>query len=353
MCADTGGLCSPVSFSAGCFEPGFQQVVVMRVALIGVSHWHWQLYVKNLLEVPDVSIVGVSDGDAATAAQVADRVGCRGWTDYREMCLAARPDMIFALGYHTEMAELAHFLLDQRIPFTMEKPCGASSAEVEDVARHAAEAGSFASVCFSLRASPLLPLIAEVAPGERVHNLSFKFVGGLLSRYPAMNSEWVVQRSRSRGGALLNLGVHGLDLICTLLPQAPAVVGATMSNSLGHYDVEDQAMVLLRAGDSLAMVETAYAYPAGRSTFDLHYSIRTDKHYFVVENDRNIEYADESGVWTRLDAPTSNGTCYQPFVRETLRRVERNEPPLANMTDMVKVMHLVEAAYAMAPLGEA
>ena len=37
------------------------------------------------------------------------------------------------------MAELARFLIEQRIAFTMEKPCGVTTAEVDDIARRARE----------------------------------------------------------------------------------------------------------------------------------------------------------------------------------------------------------------------
>ena len=43
----------------------------MRIALIGVSHWHTPFYLDPLLAMPDVSVVGVSDPDRARAEEVA------------------------------------------------------------------------------------------------------------------------------------------------------------------------------------------------------------------------------------------------------------------------------------------
>ena len=40
----------------------------MRIVLIGVSHWHTPFYLVPALELPDVTIVGVSDPDLARAA---------------------------------------------------------------------------------------------------------------------------------------------------------------------------------------------------------------------------------------------------------------------------------------------
>src|SRR5665213_2189914 len=106
----------------------------MRIVLIGVSHWHTPFYLDPSLELPDVSIIGVSDPDAARAEPIAAKARCPVFTDYREMCAKLRPDFAFALGRHCDMAEEARFLIDSRIPFAMEKPCGIDSAEVHDIA---------------------------------------------------------------------------------------------------------------------------------------------------------------------------------------------------------------------------
>ena len=322
----------------------------MRVVIIGAGHWHLRIYLDNLKKLPGVTIVGVSDPDGEIAQQTGGSAGCPHWLDYREMCALTRPDFAIGLGFHVDMSATARFLIESGIPFAMEKPCGATSEEVRQVAALARAKDAFASVCFAMRASPMIGMIADCAPGERVHYLGFKFVGGLLSRYPAMKSDWVLERKSSFGGALLNLGIHSLDLTNLLLEGRPEVVAATVSNALGGRDVEDHATVLLRAGKGTAHVETGYLYPAGRSVFDMHFMFRTDRHYFLVENDHTLEIGDESGNWARHEVPTSNSTCYPLFIRETLRRAERGEKPLADMDDAANALALVEAAYRMSPL---
>ncbi len=42
-----------------------------------------------------------------------------------------------------DMAELARFLIDQRIPFAIEKPCSINAAEAADIAARAAAADVF------------------------------------------------------------------------------------------------------------------------------------------------------------------------------------------------------------------
>ncbi len=99
------------------------------------------------------------------------------------MCARLKPDFAFALGRHCDMAEEARFLIAERIPFAMEKPCAITAADAHDIAARAAQANVFAAVPFVIRYSPLIDTIREVASGEAVQYVVFKFVGGMVDRY--------------------------------------------------------------------------------------------------------------------------------------------------------------------------
>lgn len=98
-----------------------------------------------------VVLIGVSDPDLSRAAPYAAKAGCLAFDDYLEMCARLKPDIAFALGRHCDMAEEARFLIDNRIPFAMEKPCALNAAEAQDIADRAAAAGVFAAVAMVFR----------------------------------------------------------------------------------------------------------------------------------------------------------------------------------------------------------
>jgi predicted dehydrogenase len=319
----------------------------MRIVLIGVSHWHTPFYLDPLLAMADVSVIGVSDPDLARAEEVAARARCPAFADYREMCAGLKPDFAFALGRHCDMADEARFLIAERIPFAMEKPCAITAADARDIAARAAQAGLFAAVPFVIRYSPLIDTIREVAAGEALNYIVFKFVGGMVDRYHEQRVEWMLRRATAGGGALLNLGVHFLDLCRVLLPDSRLrVVGAAMSNHFAHLDIEDHAAVLMRGGSATCMVETGYLYPAPNSVFDLHYSIRTEGHYFAARDNQTLEILDNGRRREVRSMPLTNSFFYPTFVTDTLRRLAQGEKPIADLTDMAEAMELVEAAYA-------
>jgi predicted dehydrogenase len=323
----------------------------MRIVLIGVSHWHTPFYLDPALSTPDVSVVGVSDLDLSRAQEIAAKARCPAFNDYREMCARLKPDFAFALGRHSDMADSARFLIAERIPFAMEKPCAVTAADAHDIAARAAKANVFAAVPFVIRYSKLIDTIREIAADEAVQYIVFKFVGGMVDRYREQRVEWMLHRATAGGGALLNLGVHFVDLCRVLLPDARLqVVGAAMSNSFSGLDIEDHAVVLMRGGGATCMVETGYLYPAPNSVFDLHYSIRTDGHYFAVRDNHTLEILDNSRRRDVRSMPLTNSFFYPTFVEDTLRRLARGEKPIADLSDMAAAMDVVEAAYAASPL---
>src|SRR6266446_8344813 len=138
----------------------------IRIAAIEVSHWHSlydAAYLRHLAAMPDVQLVGLSDPSRDILAHRAAALGRPPtFTDYRAMLAEVRPDFVIALGRHRGMAETAHYLLDQGLPFLMEKPIGIDAGEVRGVADKAAAKGAFAAVPLYQRFHPFVARAREM-----------------------------------------------------------------------------------------------------------------------------------------------------------------------------------------------
>jgi predicted dehydrogenase len=178
--------------------------MTIRVAAIGVSHWHALFdaaYLRHLITMPDVDLVAVQDSDAGIVAKRAAEVGNPPtFTDYGKMLATSRPDFVIALGRHRQMAAIAHDLLDAGLPFLMEKPMGINAVEVDGVAAKAARLNAFVAVPLAQRYTPFARRAREMIDAGRLGPLSHIYVRINRpgpERYPAWDA-----RSR-RGGRRL------------------------------------------------------------------------------------------------------------------------------------------------------
>src|SRR6185503_11025576 len=139
-------------------------------------HWHAlydAAYLRHLVAMPDVRLVGLADESPEALAHRAAALGQPPtFTDYRAMLAETRPDFVIALGRHRGMAATAHHLLDQGIPFLMEKPIGVSAAEVRGVADKAAARGAFAAVPLYQRLHPFAARARQMLAEGRFGPLS-------------------------------------------------------------------------------------------------------------------------------------------------------------------------------------
>jgi len=243
--------------------------MTIRVAAIEVSHWHAlydAAYLRHLVAMPDVVLVGVQDSNPTLVAKRAAEVGRPPtFTDYRRMLEATRPDFVVALGRHRQMAGIAHDLLDLGYPFLMEKPMGISAAEVQGLADKAARLDAFAAVPLSQRYQAFATRARELLAEGRFGPLSHIYVRINRpgpSRYAAWDCAWMLDPTEAGGGCLRNLGPHAFDMFLFLTGEAAEVTGAQLSRRAHDQGVEDYASVLLRsAGGVLGTIEVGNGFP--------------------------------------------------------------------------------------------
>lgn len=316
-----------------------------RVAVIGIGHWHQKLYLDPLRKLGDVAIVGVSDPEAEVASHWADELGTVADTDYQDLCDKVRPDFVFALGRHCDMAAEADYLMRADMPFAMEKPCGRDYAEVQALANLESERHAFAAIPFTWRQTDLAAALRAQFSGGRLSYLLFRRLLGLPDRYMEAGCSWMLDPALAGGGCTMNLGVHWIDLFLWLTgdPQVE-VVSALLSNSRWKLPVEDYSLLVLKSGDSYCVTDTGYVYPGGK--LDMHHSVVGTDSYLISDANGQGSVSDFHGSAHELAIQTAPD--YGRFVTEVLDQAANGHEPIATMQDMAAVMKVVDSAYRLA-----
>jgi predicted dehydrogenase len=322
----------------------------IRVAAIEVSHWHAlndAAYLRHLIAMPDVELVAIQDSDAGLVAKRAAEVGKPPtFTDYRKMLAELRPDFVVALGRHSQMATIAHDLLDLGFPFLMEKPMGVSAAEVEQVAAKAEKLKAFAAVPLAQRYGAFARLARELIGAGRLGPLSHIYVRinrPTPPRYPAWDCPWMLDPKEAGGGCIRNLGPHGLDMFLHLTGEAAQVTGAQISRRRG-YAIEDYASVLLRSASGiLGTVEVGNGYP--RDGTDGEWKL-AGRDAILTMKDGVTKLATANG-----DETFQGGDVTAPYftaTRDALDHWRQGKAPPISVHELVPVVRLIDQAYKLA-----
>lgn len=323
----------------------------MRIAAIEVSHWHslWDAaYLRHLAGMPDVQLVGLQDPSAAVAAKRAAALGNPPvFTDYRKMLAETRPDFVIALGRHSSMAEVAHYLLDHGYPFLMEKPMGVNAEEVRRVAEKAAAKNAFVAVPLAQRYQPFVArarqLLAEGRFGP-VSHIYLRQNRPTSARYPAWDAPWMLDPAVAGGGCLRNLGPHGLDLFLFLTGEEAQVTAAQLSWRALGQPVEDYASVLVRSASGiLGTIEVGNTFP--RDGTDGEWKI-AGRDAILILTGGTMRLITASGEETMPGQPQE--PLALTALRDALDHWRRGAAPPISVHDCARVVRLIDRAYELA-----
>jgi len=198
----------------------------LRVAVIGTGHMG-RFHAQAVAESNAADLVAVCDVDADRAGAVAEEVGAEAVTAVSD--LAGRIDAAVVAAWTSAHEAVACELAEQGVAMLIEKPLAGTAAEARRIADAIREAGVVAQVGHILRFDPVTRAIAG-------RDLSPAYIEVL----------WVSPFSfRSMDtGVVMDVMIHGLDVVLALAGEAPEEVHAVGGVVIGPH--EDFVNVRLR-----------------------------------------------------------------------------------------------------------
>jgi predicted dehydrogenase len=216
-----------------------------------------------------LDLVAVADPDLAAAETLAKRHGfARSCSDFREVVADPRIDAVVIAspnGLHGEQAIAA---LEAGKHVLLEKPMAATLSDARRIAEAQRRGGTVLQLGMANRYKAAPQSLLRFARGGQCGDFYTGQAFWLRRRGIPGFGGWATTRELAGGGAVLDIGVHVLDLALHLMgfPRAVAVSAAAYNvwSELEHYtytwmwgrprpggrkDVEDCAMALVRFED--------------------------------------------------------------------------------------------------------
>lgn len=336
---------------------------VLRFGIIGcgvIAPHHASAIIAN----EKARLVAACDIIEDKAIALKEKYGAQSYyTDYREMLKRDDLDVVCICtpsGMHSEMAESAaqagkHVFCEKPLDITKEK----ISAMIETCRKERVKLGCV----FQRRTMPEAIAVKKAIDAGTLGKLVL--ADAYLKYYRSQDyynsATWRGTWELDGGGALMNQGVHGIDLIIWLVGEVESVF-ARAAAQVRQIDVEDTAIALVKyKNGAFGVIEgTTSVYPAQDTRFEIHgeqgsiifgdsgfkqwQTLADDKDVFpVMENKKLGGSGDNKDI-------SSEG--HYILINDMINAINEDRDPMVTGEQAQKAVDMILAIYESAQTGK-
>jgi predicted dehydrogenase len=245
---------------------------VIRYGIIGcggIAHTH----AESLLQIKGAKLIGVSGCSAQEPLGFANKYGIKSFESTEHLLMSDEIDAVTICtpsGYHASIAISA---AEHKKHAIIEKPLSLTAKSAKDVVeafrRNKVTGSVISQLRFSEEIREAKKMIADKKLGDIIMaNLTMKYFRS-QEYYDAGN--WRGTWKLDGGGAMMNQGIHGIDMLLFLIGEVKNVYGyiRTLTHSI---EVEDNAVAVVEFKNSTLGTITASTsmVPANNKTIEVH-----------------------------------------------------------------------------------
>ncbi len=254
----------------------------LKVAIVGLGHLHPRAYMPLFEHCSKTEVVAAFEKDKTLLNGFCKEFGVEGYADLDDLLNREKIDIAAVFLPHCECAEAAIKCADKGIHLLVEKPLAKTADEIRSIAEAVKRNNVKITTGYCWRFHPVVKVMRECIEQGYIGSIvtaEARLAAGRVDRYVKGNSRWMLERAKSGGGPMYNLGVHWIDLLCYLLRDTIEEVCAVNSKTSTQYDIEDTSVAMLKFGKgAIGILSTSYivpdCFPNGR---DLYIGIKGTK----------------------------------------------------------------------------
>jgi UDP-N-acetyl-2-amino-2-deoxyglucuronate dehydrogenase len=322
-------------------------------------------HARAALAIPGVEISAICGTHPDKIAQLCKNYGGVPFVDI-EKFMAHRPMDLVIIGSPSGLhAEHGIKAARHGLHVLTEKPIDIATARADALIAECENSKVKLGVLFQDRTKPdvhrLKNFLAEGALGKLI--LADAQVKWYRPAEYYGNSSWRGKLSLDGGGALMNQGVHTVDLLLWLMGDVVSVQ-AQMATALHKIEAEDAITALFEFANGAigTLVATTSAYPG----YPRRVEVTGSEGTVILEHDKiiradlktprpdllgdNHESRDQNQSAT--SATVSDVRGHQALIEDFLRAIKTNSRPLCDGNEARRSIALIEAIYEAARSGE-
>ncbi len=281
----------------------------IKWCIIGAAGIADRRTIPALKQNPDNELVAVMDRVPEAAKTVGEKYGVPYYTDVDEMLSKEKCDAVYIgtpVFCHKEQALLA---LKYNKNVFIEKPLAITEKDSKEIYDAFKKAGKQLTVGYMMKYHNLhLKAKSLVRSGKvgDVSNVRLQF----SCWYPEIKGAWRQNKALGGGGAVMDLGVHCLELIEFILGEKITDLKSFYSTKTFNYEVEDGGVIIFKTKSGvLGQISVNFNIPDDASVSKLE--IYGTKGYIICNGTLGQE---EAGVMNYLYAPQGDYSAMQERV---------------------------------------
>ena len=309
----------------------------MKIGILGAGHIAGTL-AATMVQLPEVELYAVASRDAARAGAFAERFSIEhAYGSYEEMLADPALELVYIATPHSHHYEHMKLCLEHGKNVLCEKAFTRNAAQAREIRELARRKGLYVAEAIWTRYLPSRKLIDEVLASGIVGSISMATAN--LS-YDIDGKERIM-RPELAGGALLDVGVYGLNFM--LMHLGKAISRVESSVVLTETGVDGREVISLIYENGTMAVVTAGIY--GRS--DRKGIFYGERGYIIVENINNpqaiLVYNDRDELIRRVEVPAQI-SGYEYEIAEAIRCISAGQTESVSMPldESVFVMELMD-----------
>jgi predicted dehydrogenase len=235
--------------------------MVYKIGLIGagiIADYHLEA-LKELKH--KLTAVAVADINEDRGRGMADQYNLHFYKDYKEMVKKEKPDIVVIALPHFLHKEVAIWCAQNKCHILLEKPMALNSQECELIIREAAFNQSKLLVGHTQHYLPENILVKEMIDSESFGQLVMINDTRHLFYFNENRPEWFLDKDKSGGGILMNLGAHSIDKIQWLTGSRITKVKASVSHHGNRGNIEGSGVVFLETSKGIPATISQSGYP--------------------------------------------------------------------------------------------
>lgn len=329
-----------------------------------IAPWH----ADSVVDSDYADLVAVCDIDVEKGQAFADKYGAAFFHNYKQMLAESGIDVVSICtpsGLHSEMTMAA---AQAGVHVLCEKPMAITVPQINAMIDAVEEAGVKMEVIFQRRTYETTQRVREAVQAGVLGHMTLGDAYLKYYRSPAYytSADWRATWALDGGGALMNQGVHGVDVLAWVMGDVKSVY-AKAEAKVRDIEVEDTCVALITfANGAFGVIEgTTSSNPGEPTTFHFHGdkgTIILDDNgiqKWAVAEDRSVvaENDPDKCVTRETLAATSDPRAmgqagHRDQVDDLCLAIKEDRAPMITGASARKAVELILAIYESAKTGK-